>query len=199
MRGRRDSDLTMPGNGIETRRLTLFAQDKTQKTSPLTTMAVTSAHDRLDPLAFQAWLADENGYRPFPKRAAAGIATSELVRSLHGADARPQAEAIAREEQPTLRDSATGVAIARLLPGHFRLVVGDYGCFIEFDESCLACDTECAPGQAWRTQERWRKRVKYLWLQPRGGVAKLYHQTRGVTYADYRPGMYYVSPFQTTL
>ena len=75
-----------------------------------------------------------------------------------------------------------------------RIVVGDYGAFVEFS---IAGDSEfiIAPGQEYRINDkRYSKNVKYIWLTiDDGSNVKIYHQKKGVTYADYRPGMYYVS------
>ena len=81
-----------------------------------------------------------------------------------------------------------------------RIVVGDYGAFVEFCEDDLPLENDApafmiAPGQEYRVNdERYSKNVKYVWLTTRdlSGV-KIYHQKKGVSYADYRPGMYYVS------
>ena len=74
-----------------------------------------------------------------------------------------------------------------------RVVVGDYGAFVEFAEP--ACDFMIAPGQEYRVNdERYSKNVKYIWLTVADGSGiKIYYQKKGVSYADYKPGMYYVS------
>lgn len=76
---------------------------------------------------------------------------------------------------------------------YLRIVVGDYGAFVEFEEP--ANNFVIAPGQEYRVNdERYSKNVKYVWLTINdGSEIKIYHQKKGVTYADYKPGMYYVS------
>lgn len=79
--------------------------------------------------------------------------------------------------------------------GYDRIVVGDYGAFIEFDDDKLPAQFIIAPGQEYRVNdERYSKNVKYIWLTINDGSnIKIYLQQKGVTYADYRAGKYYVS------
>lgn len=77
-----------------------------------------------------------------------------------------------------------------------RIVIGDYGAFVEFSDDDLPDEPfVIAPGQEYRVNdERYSKNVKYVWLTINdGSEIKIYHQKKGVTYADYKPGMYYVS------
>lgn len=77
-----------------------------------------------------------------------------------------------------------------------RIVVGDYGAFIEFsDNNALLNSFIIAPGQEYRVyDERYSKNVKYIWLTINDGSnIKIYHQKKGVSYADYKPEKYYVS------
>ena len=76
-----------------------------------------------------------------------------------------------------------------------RIVVGDYGAFIEFDLPYDDSSFIIAPGQEYRVNdERYSKNVKYVWLTINDGSrVKIYHQKKGVVYADYIPGMYYIS------
>lgn len=75
-----------------------------------------------------------------------------------------------------------------------RIVVGDYGAFVEFDAPGDVMFI-IAPGQEYRVNdERYSKNVKYIWLTINDGSnVKIYRQKKGVTYADYKPGMFYVS------
>lgn len=79
-----------------------------------------------------------------------------------------------------------------------RIVVGDYGAFIEFDSPHDDSSFVIAPGQEYRVNdERYSRNVKYIWLTINDGSrVKIYHQKRSVTYADYLPGMYYVSVYE---
>lgn len=77
--------------------------------------------------------------------------------------------------------------------GYERIVVGDYGAFVEFSKG--ANNIVIKPGQEYRiNDERYSKNVKYLWLtiDDKSDV-KIYYQKRTVAYADYVPGKYYVS------
>ena len=82
-----------------------------------------------------------------------------------------------------------------------RIVIGDYGAFVEFERVPDGTRFIIAPGQEYRVyDERYRKNVKYVWLTiPDGSNIKIYHQKKGVAYADYIPGMYYVSVHEVAL
>lgn len=80
--------------------------------------------------------------------------------------------------------------------GYDRIVVGDYGAFIEFDyDNAITDSFVIAPGQEYRVcDERYSKNVKYIWLTINDGSnVKIYHQRKGVSYADYKAGKYYIS------
>lgn len=76
-----------------------------------------------------------------------------------------------------------------------RIVVGDYGAFIEFSEPLYDGQFKIAPGQEYRlNDDRYSTRVKYEWLTiDDGSNVKIYRQKRTVNYADYKADMYYVS------
>lgn len=74
--------------------------------------------------------------------------------------------------------------------GYERIVVGDYGAYIEFSQEDAALDN---------IELRWpgkpKRPVKYLWMQTKDELkTKVYHQCAKVSYADYLPGLYYVAP-----
>jgi hypothetical protein len=75
-----------------------------------------------------------------------------------------------------------------------RIVIGDYGAFVEFSSTQANKDAfNIAPGQEYRLEERY-KNCKYIWLTILdSNHVKIYYQKHKVTYADYIPGMYYVS------
>ncbi len=75
-----------------------------------------------------------------------------------------------------------------------RIVVGDYGAFIEFDSPHDDASFVIAPGQEYRVNdERYSRNVKYIWLTIKDGSrVKIYHQKKSVVYAEYQPGKYYV-------
>lgn len=72
-----------------------------------------------------------------------------------------------------------------------RVVVGDYGAFIEIYDNDI-CHKNIKP--------KWpgtpNRPVKYLWYIPRiGPEIKIYWQKGTVNYADYKPDFWYVSPY----
>lgn len=76
-----------------------------------------------------------------------------------------------------------------------RIVIGDYGAFIEFSKEAIASEFVIQPGQEYRVyDDKYKSSVKYVWLtaNDESGV-KIYNQRRGVRYADYKPNKYYVS------
>ena len=82
-----------------------------------------------------------------------------------------------------------------LCHGYNRIVIGDYGAFIEFSpDECLP-ELIIQPGQEYRIEDKkYSKNVKYIWLTVDDGSSiKVYKQKRKVNYADYRPHLYYVS------
>jgi len=78
---------------------------------------------------------------------------------------------------------------------YLRVVVGDYGAYVEFHRDQLLVVPKLAVGQEWRVNETYLKtrnlKIKYVWLEYEG--IKVYLQRNRVAYADYRPGFYYVS------
>lgn len=91
-----------------------------------------------------------------------------------------QGEAIDGDVVP-LRNAA-GTLVTR---GWTRIVIGDYGAFVEF-----------TPRQAY--QEHFSvgsggEAYNWLWTLD-GERTKIYAQLRRVTYADYRPNFFYVAP-----
>ena len=76
-----------------------------------------------------------------------------------------------------------------------RIVVGDYGAFIEFSEENIGDEFIIQPGQEYRVNDKkYSKNVKYIWLTiDDNSHIKIYKQKRKVRYADYLPKKYYVS------
>ena len=80
--------------------------------------------------------------------------------------------------------------------GYNRIVIGDYGAFIEFSPEQANSDIfVCEKGQEYRYEDRY-KYCKYYWLTIEDTNIKIYQQRFTVTYADYKPGMYYISPHE---
>ena len=75
-----------------------------------------------------------------------------------------------------------------------RIVIGDYGAFIEFNEPNYSRYI-IAPGQEYRVKDpQYKDNVKYIWLTLNDySNIKIYYQKKPVVYADYKPGMLYVS------
>ena len=72
-----------------------------------------------------------------------------------------------------------------------RIVIGDYGAFIEFSKPVSKLVIE--KGQEYRLTLEF-KNVKYNWVTiPDGSHIKIYHQRGTVKYADYKIGKFYIS------
>jgi len=84
---------------------------------------------------------------------------------------------------------------SKICDTYSRIVIGDYGAFVEFAEEPDDVRFIVQPGQEYRINDgRYSGNVKYIWLTiDDGSRIKIYKQKKKVSYADYRPGMYYVS------
>jgi hypothetical protein len=79
---------------------------------------------------------------------------------------------------------------------YHRVVIGGQGPYIELSKEHFTVPLHCAPDQEYRGKGKYAH-CKYLWLMPEGMPhIKVYHQRRLVDYADYKVGMYYISPDQ---
>lgn len=78
--------------------------------------------------------------------------------------------------------------------GYDRVVIGERGPYIEFDERHIIKDNiHIPPFQAWR-----EKHADCFYIEYRSKDCcnvKLYHQKKLVDYADYKIGKWYISPF----
>ena len=85
-----------------------------------------------------------------------------------------------------------GVTIAKAFE---RVVVGDYGAFVEIDPANMLVELTVPENQKWRLNKKYveekKLSVKYEWYEYCD--VKIYKQLATVKYADYKPGMYYVS------
>ena len=141
----------------------------------------------MNTLNIEAKLAQEYGYKPLPKE------LSEKYRQFY-IDNLPGGFIINGSD--TVLCTKTGAVVCN---GYTRIVVGDYGAFIEFDEEQANLDEYIiAPGQEYRVNNpRYSKNVKYIWMTiPDGSNIKIYKQKKKVAYADYKSGMFYVSPHE---
>lgn len=79
-----------------------------------------------------------------------------------------------------------------------RIVIGDYGAFIEIDEKDIHTENLMVKEkEEYRFSPKYHENIKYEWYRPKTIDAKLYHQLRTVTYADYLPNKWYISPYET--
>lgn len=74
--------------------------------------------------------------------------------------------------------------------GFDRVVIGDHGAYIEISpDKIIHQNIEIPPSQRFRLKNAM---CKYIWMVPVGRDEKIYKQTREVSYADYKVGMYYI-------
>lgn len=80
--------------------------------------------------------------------------------------------------------------------GYRRLVVGKRGAYVEFDETQITHEHIRVPeDQAYRLTGDWPDKVFYFEYRTIDECnVMVYHQKRYVGYADYIPGLYYISP-----
>lgn len=80
----------------------------------------------------------------------------------------------------------------QLSNGYTRVVVGDYGAYVEISPEQLI---QSSVRDRFGNRRTPKRRIKYWWMVPTdGSVAKVYEQVRTVAYADYKPGMFYIAP-----
>lgn len=140
-------------------------------------------------LAFQSKLADEFGYEPIEPNFFLGNVRKKYE------DALPEWCVLAGNPVTTLCTLDDTV----ICKGYTRIVIGDYGAFVEISPNQICEEVlRCKPGQEYRYQDkRFAENVKYLWLTARDrSYCKIYLQKKKVSYADYIPGMYYISPYE---
>lgn len=86
--------------------------------------------------------------------------------------------------------------------GYSRIVVGDYGAFVEFsNEEIFKGSIKIKSGQEFRINDkRFSAHCKYEWYTDKyGDGLKIYHQKKTVSYADYIVGMWYISPYELSV
>lgn len=140
-------------------------------------------------IAFQKELADEFGYEPIEPNFLLGDVRQKYK------DALPQWCNVAGDLTCPL-STLDGTLLCQ---GYNRIVIGDYGAFVEIAPDLICKEVlRCKPGQEFRyMDERFAENVKYIWLtaKDRSGC-KIYLQKKKVSYADYVPGMYYISVYE---
>lgn len=142
-------------------------------------------------LQFQEKLAEEYGYAPIGYNLFLGDVRQKYL------DALPEWCKLDGDVIPCY--TLSGTLIAR---GYKRIVIGDYGAFVEIGPDQInARVLRVKPGQEYRINDpQFADRVKYHWLTANdfSGI-KVYFQQKTVSYADYLPGMYYISPYELCL
>ena len=135
----------------------------------------------MNTLKVEAKLAQKYGYRPLP---------ADLAEKYHGWYIENMPAFLRLEGSNTALYTMSGT---KLCDSYDRVVVGDYGAFVEFSEP--SSEFVIQKGQEYRVyDERYSTKVKYVWLTAKDNSGiKIYRQNRTVTYADYKPNKYYVS------
>lgn len=140
-------------------------------------------------LAFQTKLASERGYAPVDIDLFLGDVREKYRKAL------PDWCSLTGDHKAALYSLDDTLLCA----GYERVVIGDYGAFIEISPAQICKDALCCkPGQEFRYEDpRFAKNVKYVWLTAKDlSDCKIYYQKKTVSYADYVPGMYYISPYE---
>ncbi len=135
-------------------------------------------------LAIESKLAEQYKYKPLPP------VLSKEYRALYR-DNIPDFLCVngAESELFTIKGSL-------LATGYDRIVIGDYGAFVEFSFERANSDIySVKKGQEYRIDDlKYSKNVKYEWYTIEdGSEIKIYKQKKGVAYADYKPKQFYVS------
>lgn len=139
-------------------------------------------------LSIQKNLADTYKYKPLPPL----ISMQQRQEYL---DALPQEFDVDGNKNCNIY-SKSGTLIAT---GYNRVVIGDYGAFVEFDKTqAVSQNIKVKAGQEYRyNDEQYSKNVKYLWLTAKDNSdCKIYFQKKTVDYADYKAEMFYISPYE---
>lgn len=140
-------------------------------------------------LAFQKNLAAEYGYEPIEPNLFLGDVRERYLSAL------PEWCELSGDRETSL----FSLGETQLCNGYERIVIDDYGAFVEISpEHILKSNICCKPGQEYRiTDERFAKKVKYLWLTVADNSdCKIYLQKKRVAYADYVPGIFYINPYE---
>ena len=136
----------------------------------------------MNTLNIESVLAEKYKYKPLPKE------LSEKIREIY------------KKNIPSFLDISGSIFPlytlnnTQICNGYDRIVIGDYGAFIEFSEEHITSDFIIKTGQEYRVNDdKYKKNIKYIWLTINDGSdVKIYLQKRKVSYADYKPKKYYV-------
>ncbi len=133
-----------------------------------------------DLLSFINQLAIGRMYKPIPENVKNTI--YELYRNnLNGFDVNPNRAL-----------TIDGVIVA---DKYERIVLGDYGAYVEIAKSDLKVELTIPKNQEWRLDDQYivqrNIKLKYIWYEY--NKRKVYYQVDTVAYADYKPNHYYIS------
>ncbi len=93
--------------------------------------------------------------------------------------------------KPLINESGTVIA-----DGFTRTVIGDYGAYVEISADQIKIGN-LRPKFGTNKPNR---PVKYIWLVTNdSSITKIYEQKKTVNYADYKPGFYYVDPYEVII
>lgn len=137
----------------------------------------------MNTLKIEALLAKKYGYKPLPGD------LSEKYRQ-YFLENVPGWLKVDGDDRPLFTSKGTKVC-----DFYDRIVIGDYGAFVEFFAEPEETHFIIQPGQEYRVNDpRYSIHVKYIWMtvNDNSGI-KIYKQRKTVTYADYLPDRYYVS------
>ncbi len=143
-----------------------------------------------NPIELSEALAEKYNYRKLPKSVSnsaqnAYLSTLPSWCCLHG-----------NPDERLYTHSGTLVAY-----GYKRIVIGDYGAFIEMTREQMVRESICAKkGEEYRYKDpKFRTSVKYFWYTSKDqSDIKIYHQQQQVNYADYKVGRFYISPLHVS-
>jgi hypothetical protein len=81
---------------------------------------------------------------------------------------------------------------------YHRIVIGDYGAYIEIPKEDLIIENIHVPKeQTYRFEPKYFNHLKYMWYTTNDfSGCKIYYQIRRVSYANYRVGFFYISPYE---
>lgn len=139
----------------------------------------------MNTLKIEAKLAEKYKYKPLP-------GDLSLKYRQFFLENLPEWISVNGAEKPLYTSKGT-----KIFDSYDRVVIGDYGAFIEFKDMPMSSGTifVCKRGQEYRIFDpQYNTHVKYYWLTIEDGSnIKIYLQKRTVSYADYLPERYYVS------
>ncbi len=143
--------------------------------------------EKIDPVAYAEELAKKRKYSKLPK----DLSMSSRMLYL---ESLPQEVKMEGDRVGLYTKSGTKVAT-----GYSRTVIGDYGGFLEISKQDMIRESLCCKdGEQYRFKDpKYKDSVKYYWYTAKDDSdIKIYFQQHGVSYADYQPGMFYISPYE---